>query len=98
MPSALLTYLEAHYAGTPGSYLVAVPSMQTAVPIILATGLPVMAMGGLTGSDPALSLTTLEQLTSSGKLKYFLLSGGGMGGPGGGGNAEVLGGGVAAGL
>lgn len=83
--SELETYLKAHYPATPGSYLVATLDATTAAPLIIDTGLPVMAMGGFSGSDPAMTVQKLEQLTKEGKLKYFLLQGGSgmMGGMGG---------------
>lgn len=80
--SALIAYLEKHYKASQGSYLVATQNADTAAPIIIATGLPVMAMGGFNGSDPAITVKKLEQLTKSGKLKYFLLQTGGFGGGG----------------
>jgi len=73
----LITYLQQHYTGE--KYLVATSSSQTATPIILATGLPVIAWGGFKGSDTALTRTQLEALVTNGELKYVVL-GGGMGG------------------
>ncbi|WP_026973681.1 ArnT family glycosyltransferase [Alicyclobacillus contaminans] len=73
--SALIQYLEKHYQASPGSYLVATENANTAAPIIIETGLPVMAMGGFSGSDPALTVSELEALTKAGKLKYFLVEG-----------------------
>jgi 4-amino-4-deoxy-L-arabinose transferase-like glycosyltransferase len=76
---ALLKYLEAHQ-GT-ATYLFATTNAGTAEPYIIATGKPVMALGGFTGSDPILTTAQLAQLAKEGKVKYFLLSGGGgMGG------------------
>ncbi len=71
--AALEAYLEKHYKPSPGSYLVATLNATTAAPIILDTGLPVMAMGGFMGSDPAINVQGLERLTKEGKLKYFLI-------------------------
>jgi 4-amino-4-deoxy-L-arabinose transferase-like glycosyltransferase len=71
--AALEAYLEKHYKPSPGSYLVATLNATTAAPIILDTGLPVMAMGGFMGADPAIDVQGLEQLTKEGKLKYFLI-------------------------
>lgn len=71
--AALEAYLEKHYKASPGSYLVATLNATTAAPLIIDTGLPVMAMGGFTGSDPAMTVRQLAQLTQSGKLKYFLI-------------------------
>jgi 4-amino-4-deoxy-L-arabinose transferase-like glycosyltransferase len=84
----LEAYLMKHYNRAPGSYLVATTNAMTAAPIILDTNLPVMAMGGFSGSDPAMTTAKLEQLTASGKVKYFLIPSynldrrtGGMSGP-----------------
>ncbi|GIH99297.1 glycosyltransferase family 39 protein [Planobispora takensis] len=70
------------------SWLVAVSSAQSASSIILSTGQPVIAMGGFTGGDPAMTVDRLKELLSSGRLRY-LMPGGGRGGPGGGGGSEV---------
>jgi 4-amino-4-deoxy-L-arabinose transferase-like glycosyltransferase len=45
----------------------------------LATGLPVMAVGGFNGSDPSPTLAQFQQYVAQGKVHYFL-GGGGMGG------------------
>ncbi|MFI7420596.1 glycosyltransferase family 39 protein [Nonomuraea sp. NPDC049684] len=63
------------------TWLVAVGSAQQASSIILSTGRPVIAMGGFTGSDPAMTVPRLRELVSSGRLRYVLP--GGRGGPGG---------------
>jgi 4-amino-4-deoxy-L-arabinose transferase-like glycosyltransferase len=52
-------------------------------------GVPVMAIGGFTGSDPAPTLAEFEKLVSFHEIHYFVASGsgggaGGAGGPGGG--------------
>ncbi|MFI6902634.1 glycosyltransferase family 39 protein [Nonomuraea sp. NPDC050394] len=60
-------------------WLVAVGSAQQAASLILSTGRPVIAMGGFTGSDPAMTTARLEELTSSGRLRY-VMTGGGRGG------------------
>ncbi|WP_404869749.1 glycosyltransferase family 39 protein [Kitasatospora griseola] len=44
----------------------------------LATGEPVMALGGFNGSDPSLSLDGFKQLVAEGKVHWFI-GGGGMG-------------------
>ena len=84
--SALTGYLMSH-AGT-ATWIVATTSTQDGADIELATGEPVLAMGGFTGSDPALTVDELKALVSEGKLRYVLVGGGGGpsgGGPGGGG-------------
>ncbi|BFV59983.1 glycosyltransferase family 39 protein [Kitasatospora sp. CMC57] len=45
----------------------------------LATGAPVMALGGFNGSDPSLTLDAFKQYVQQGKVHYFI-GGGGMGG------------------
>ena len=81
--TALLNYLVANRGSA--TWIVAADSAQEAGSIELATGLPVMAMGGFTGSDPAPTLAQLEGYVASGKLTFVLESGGTGGGLGGGG-------------
>ena len=45
----------------------------------LATGEPVMAIGGFNGSDPSPTLAQFKKYVADGKIHYFI-SGGGMGG------------------
>jgi 4-amino-4-deoxy-L-arabinose transferase-like glycosyltransferase len=52
-----------------------------------SNGVPVMAIGGFSGSDPAPSLAEFEELVSSHEIHYFV-SGGGPGGFGGFGGAS----------
>jgi 4-amino-4-deoxy-L-arabinose transferase-like glycosyltransferase len=49
----------------------------------LASGEPVMAIGGFNGTDPAPTLAQFETDVSEGKIHYFIADGGGFGGPGG---------------
>lgn len=79
--SALVSYLEANNDGY--FYLVAVSSANQASSISLETGKPVLAMGGFTGSDPAITVEKLRQLVATGKVRYILTGGNGMGGGGG---------------
>jgi 4-amino-4-deoxy-L-arabinose transferase-like glycosyltransferase len=81
--SALTEYLVANRGNA--TWIVAVPSANQAGSIELATGLPVMAMGGFTGSDPAPTLAQLQSMVASGQLRYVMVGGRG-GGPGGGGS------------
>jgi 4-amino-4-deoxy-L-arabinose transferase-like glycosyltransferase len=77
----LIAYLQQHQGAA--KYLVAVQGSQSAVPIILATGGPVMAMGGFNGGDPAPTLAQLQSMISAGEVHYVLVSGGqGFGGSG----------------
>jgi 4-amino-4-deoxy-L-arabinose transferase-like glycosyltransferase len=52
----------------------------------LASGNPVMPIGGFNGSDPSPTLAQFQQYVSEGKIHYFLGGGSGRGGPGFGGN------------
>jgi 4-amino-4-deoxy-L-arabinose transferase-like glycosyltransferase len=52
----------------------------------LATGDPVMAIGGFNGSDPAPTLAQFEKLVTAGKIHYFIA--GSVGTPNGGSNAS----------
>ncbi|MFC8454364.1 glycosyltransferase family 39 protein [Kitasatospora sp. NPDC057223] len=53
----------------------------------LATGEPVMALGGFNGTDPSLTLSEFQQYVKEGKVHYFIGGGGGMGGGMGAGTA-----------
>ncbi|MFN8417655.1 MAG: glycosyltransferase family 39 protein [Anaerolineae bacterium] len=77
--SELLTYLQENTQDT--RYLVAVQSSMQGDPYILATGRPVLLMGGFSGSDPVVDATDLQRLVDNGELRYILY--GGRGGPGG---------------
>jgi len=81
--SALIDYLLANRGGA--TWIVATTSAMEAGSIELASGEPVMAMGGFMGSDPAPTLAQLQSYVASGKVRYVLVGGrGGFGGPGGG--------------
>ena len=58
-----------------GSYLMAVNSWTEAAPYIVATGQEVLTMGGFSGTVPFPALPRVQQLVSSGQLKFFLLDG-----------------------
>jgi 4-amino-4-deoxy-L-arabinose transferase-like glycosyltransferase len=81
--STLVSYLVANQGSA--TWIVAATSAQEAGPLELATGLPVMSMGGFTGSDPAPTLDQLKAYIASGQLRYVLAGGNGGGGFGGGG-------------
>ena len=85
--SALIKYLVANRGNA--SWIVAMNSAQEAGTIEIATGLPVMAMGGFTGSDPTPTLSQLKSYIASGKLRFVIVSGGGFGGGGFGGGAAT---------
>ncbi|MGW7200186.1 ArnT family glycosyltransferase [Streptomyces chryseus] len=63
---------------------------QNAASYQLATGKPVMAIGGFNGSDPSPTPAAFKAYVAKGAIHWFVASGdgGGQGGPGGG-NAEI---------
>jgi 4-amino-4-deoxy-L-arabinose transferase-like glycosyltransferase len=50
----------------------------------LATGDPVMAIGGFNGTDPAPTLSQFEHDVTEGRIHYYIGGGGGFAGFGGG--------------
>jgi 4-amino-4-deoxy-L-arabinose transferase-like glycosyltransferase len=66
------------------SWVAAAVGSNSAAGVQLATGDPVMAIGGFNGSDPAPSLAQFQQLVAEGRIHYFLgggrMGGGSMGG------------------
>ncbi|GCB47168.1 glycosyltransferase family 39 protein [Streptomyces sp. NL15-2K] len=75
----LIGYLEQRQDGA--KWLVATQNATSAAQIILATGgKAALAMGGFTGSDPAMTLTKFQQYVSAGRLRYVLAGGGGFSG------------------
>lgn len=67
--TALYEYLLENYNGE--RWVIAVSSSNDAAPIILETGLPVMAMGGFSGSDSILTLEQFKEYVYSGELRYY---------------------------
>jgi hypothetical protein len=83
--ASLIAYLEANQGDA--SFLVAAFGSHASAPIIIATGKPVITIGGFSGSDPAPTLEQLQALVAEGKVRFVLVGGGGGfggGGPGGG--------------
>lgn len=72
------------------TWVAAAVGAQNAASYQLATGDPVMAIGGFNGSDPSPTLAQFKKYVAEGKIHYFV-SGGGMGGGMGGG---AMGGGM----
>jgi 4-amino-4-deoxy-L-arabinose transferase-like glycosyltransferase len=68
----LVSYLEANHGGE--TFLVATLNAREASPFIVATGRPVMALGGFTGGDRILTAEELADYVDSGELRYVLLS------------------------
>lgn len=71
----LLAYLEANTQGM--KYLVAVESSQVGAPYVLATGRPVLYMGGFSGGDDVVSMNDLAQMAANGELRFVLIGAGG---------------------
>jgi 4-amino-4-deoxy-L-arabinose transferase-like glycosyltransferase len=86
--AGLISYLEAHRGKA--EYLVAAFGSQASAPIIIASGQPVITIGGFNGGDPAPTLAQFEQLVAQGKVHFILISGGGGGGPGRGGDSSAI--------
>ena len=82
LSATTIAYLEKNQGNT--KWLVAVSNSSSAAQLILQTGRPVISMFGFTGSDPAMTVTKLEQLVNAGELRFVSLSGGMGAGPGGG--------------
>jgi 4-amino-4-deoxy-L-arabinose transferase-like glycosyltransferase len=90
--TALANYLLANKGSA--EYLVAVQGAQSAESLILATGEPVMAMGGFNGADPVPTLAEFQRLVAAKKVRYVLVGGGqGFAGPPSGGPGGPLPGG-----
>jgi 4-amino-4-deoxy-L-arabinose transferase-like glycosyltransferase len=68
------------------TWVAAAVGSNSAAGVQLATGDPVMAIGGFNGSDPAPTLAQFQQLVAEGRIHYFL-GGGRMGGAMGGSDA-----------
>lgn len=56
-------------------FLVAVENALLAGPLIIATGAPVMALGGYLGTDPILTPEKLAALAQSGALRFVMIGG-----------------------
>jgi 4-amino-4-deoxy-L-arabinose transferase-like glycosyltransferase len=78
---ALLSYLQQNTAGM--KYLMAVPSSMAGASYVLATGRPVLYIGGFNGQDSVATSTDLARLVAEGQLRYIYRGGGGGPGPSG---------------
>lgn len=70
--AALLDYLQTNTINT--RYLMAVPSSMQGADYVLATGRPVLYMGGFNGQDDVVSKEDLAQLVADGELRYIYWS------------------------
>ena len=85
--ATLVSYLEAHKGSA--TWIVAVSSSMSGGTIELQTGDAVLSMGGFNGQDPAMTVARLQELITSGQLRYVLVDGQGGGGGGGGGGGST---------
>ncbi|MGH2717810.1 MAG: ArnT family glycosyltransferase, partial [Actinomycetota bacterium] len=74
------------------TWVAATVSSNQAAGYQLATGDPVMAIGGFNGTDPAPTLAEFEDLVAKGEIHYFIGTGGGLGTGGGAGGPDGAGG------
>ncbi len=56
-------------------YLLAVPSAQQGAPYVIATGRPVLYMGGFGGHDEVVTVDDLQDMVANGELRYVLYGG-----------------------
>ncbi|MFF8968646.1 ArnT family glycosyltransferase [Streptomyces sp. NPDC014995] len=73
------------------TWVAAAIGAQNAASYQLATGDPVMAIGGFNGTDPSPTLAQFKEYVADGRIHYFVSggSGGGMGGSGDGTSAQI---------
>ncbi|MBV9660332.1 MAG: glycosyltransferase family 39 protein, partial [Acidimicrobiales bacterium] len=89
-PSAALTKLLRTDASR-YTWVAATVGANSAAGYQLATGGPVMAIGGFNGSDPYPSLAAFEALVKAGRVHYYIAGGGGgAGGAGSSGDASAI--------
>ncbi|MGC5567997.1 glycosyltransferase family 39 protein [Streptomyces sp. FR-108] len=69
----LLTYVEKHNGGA--DYTMSADSWSTAAPYIYAKGLPVLPLGGYSGTARSVTLAEYQDLVATGRLRFALLSG-----------------------
>lgn len=69
----LIDYLSARQGDE--KFILATLRANDAAPFILATGEPVMALGGFSGTDPILTADELAARVQAGEVRFFLLSG-----------------------
>ncbi len=83
---ALLNYLEANTRDT--KYLIAVPSSMQGSDFVLATGRPVLYLGGFMGTDQVVTGDDLAQMVAAGELRYIYWNRDGGNGFGGRGDSQ----------
>jgi 4-amino-4-deoxy-L-arabinose transferase-like glycosyltransferase len=73
----LIGFLEQSRGDAP--YLLAAVNARQAAPIIIATGAPVMALGGFSGRDPILSTDDFARLVAENQVRFALVGDGSRG-------------------
>jgi hypothetical protein len=73
----LLDFLEARTQDT--YYLMAVPSSMQGADYVLATGRPVLYLGGFMGQDQVVTTEELAQMVQQGELRYIYWNSSGQG-------------------
>jgi 4-amino-4-deoxy-L-arabinose transferase-like glycosyltransferase len=71
--SELLAFLQANTQDM--EYLLAVPSSQQGASLVIATGRPVLYMGGFGGHDQVVTVDDLKTMVADGELRYILYGG-----------------------
>lgn len=69
----LLAFLEANHRGE--RFALATSSAVLAAPVIVRSGLPVMAFGGFSGSDPIVSPDALKQMAERSEVRFVVVGG-----------------------
>lgn len=82
--SKLIDFLESNK--TKEKYLLVVSSSQSADSMIIQSGIPIMALGGFSGSDNIITLDQFKEMVKNGEVRYVLT--GSMGGRGG--SSEIM--------
>ena len=82
----LLSYLQTNTQGM--KYLMAVPSSMQGADYVIATGRPVLYMGGFMGQDNVVTANDLAKLVADGDLRYIYWDANGRG-MGAGSNSEI---------
>jgi hypothetical protein len=67
------------------TWIAATTGANSAAGYQLATGDPIMSLGGFNGSDPYPTLEQFQQYVTDGEVHWYIAGGGAMGGFGGGG-------------
>jgi len=71
------------------SWSAAAVTAMGAAPLQIASGVPVMAIGGFNGTDPTPTPAEFQKLVAQGKVHYFVATGGAPGGAGRGTSSEI---------